>query len=145
MGYACPVCDDPQQDAEHLANHLAFQALTHGDDHEAWLDEHTPGWAEGGPADLAPRLEGLAEEAEYEVVFEDTTEDSADRERYDPDLQGEMGHGGHGHQHSDDHGHTPPGGDGTDADLDPDAREIVEEAQALTREMLDDERADREE
>lgn len=135
MGYACPVCDEPQQDAEHLANHLAFQALTHGDDHASWLDEHAPDWVEGGPSDLAPRLEGLAVEAEYEVVFEDTTEDSDDRERYDPDLQGEAG--GHGHGH----GHTQAGGDGIDvSDLDPEAREIVDEAQALTREMLDDER-----
>ena len=156
MGYACPVCDDPQQDTEHLANHLAFQALTHGDDHEAWLDEHAPGWAEGGPADLAPRLAGLAEEAEYEAVFENTTEESSDGELYDPDLQGVDGlpgrerdhdHGGagaHGHDHGHGHGHTA--GDGIDvSNLDPDTREIVDEAQALTREMLDDTDSDDEE
>ena len=40
MGYACPVCEIPHQDATHLANHLAFTAMTHGDDHEAWLDDH---------------------------------------------------------------------------------------------------------
>ena len=139
MGYACPVCDDPQQDTEHLANHLAFQALTHGDDHEAWLDEHAPGWAEGGPADLAPRLAGLAEEAEYEAVFENTTEESSDGELYDPG-----GAGAHGHDHGHGHGHTA--GDGIDvSNLDPDTREIVDEAQELTREMLDDTDSDDEE
>ena len=39
MGYACPVCDHPQADARHLANHLAFTALARGGDHEAWLDD----------------------------------------------------------------------------------------------------------
>ena len=162
MGYACPVCDDPQQDAEHLANHLAFQALTHGDDHESWLDEHAPDWATGGPADLAPRLEDLAEEAEYEVVFEDTTEETSERERelFDPDRQGEehgqvhggMGDHGHTHNHGQghDHGHGhasgQTGGNGIDlSTLDPEAREIVDEARALTQEMLDDERDDPEE
>jgi hypothetical protein len=143
MGYACPVCDDPQQDAEHLANHLAFQALTHGDDHESWLDEHAPGWAEGGPTDLAPRLAELAEEAEYEVVFADTTGERGDGERYDPDLQGVEGvpgqnqrHGGVG-EHDHDHRHT--GGDGIDvSNLDPEARDVVEEARSLTREMLEE-------
>lgn len=160
MGYACPVCDDPQQDAEHLANHLAFQALTHGDDHESWLDEHAPDWADGGPTDLAPRIEALAEEADYEVVFEDTTEDSGNKALYDPDLQGEEhdqapggmgGHGhthghGHGHAHGHGHGHDHTGGDGIDvSELDPDARDIVDEARELTREMLDDEQDDGEE
>lgn len=141
MGYACPVCDDPQQDAEHLANHLAFQALTHGDDHETWLDEHTSGWAEGGPADLAPRLEELASEAEYEVVFEDTSPDRSDK-GYDPDDQRPGSHEhshAHGHDHSHGHGHGSESGTfetiDTD-DLGPDAQDIVAEAQELTREML---------
>jgi hypothetical protein len=149
MGYACPVCDDPQQDAEHLANHLAFQALTHGGDHESWLDDHAPGWAEGGPADLAPRLTALAEDAEYEVVFADTTGERGDGERYDPDLQGvedlsDHGHGHdgggtHGHGHSHDHRHRHAGDDGIDvSNLDPETRDVVEAARSLTREMLEE-------
>jgi hypothetical protein len=163
MGYACPVCDEPQQDAEHLANHLAFQAMTHGDDHESWLDEHAPDWASGGPADLAPLVAGHASEAEYEVVFDDTTEADEPDELYDPDLQGELdehadprprgtghGHGySHGHEHGHSHGHDH-GRDGTGTgvdieDLDPETREVVEDARELTREMLaadDDERGD---
>ena len=139
MGYACPVCDDPQQDAEHLANHLAFQAMTHGDDHESWLDEHTSNWADGGPADLAPQVAAVAEETEYEVVFDDTAPDPGDgTERYDPDLQGESGHG---HDHSQTHDHGRPetrGGDVDTAGLGPEARQVVEDARELTREMLGD-------
>ncbi|WP_380675398.1 DUF5810 domain-containing protein [Salinigranum sp. GCM10025319] len=146
MGYACPVCDEPQRDAEHLANHLAFQAMTHGDDHESWLDEHAPDWASGGPADLAPLVAEHAPETEYEVVFEDTTEADGPDELYDPDLQGELdehadphppGTGrGHGHDHSHEHGRDD-GATGVDIeDLDPETREVVEDARELTREML---------
>ncbi|PSP70281.1 hypothetical protein BRC79_02495 [Halobacteriales archaeon QH_8_67_27] len=53
MGYACPVCDDPQADAEHLANHLAFTAMLRGDGHEAWLDDHVDDWADLAPEELA--------------------------------------------------------------------------------------------
>ena len=56
MGYACPVCSVPHADAEHLANHLAFTAMLHGDDHEAWLDEHVPGWGSSNPAELGPTI-----------------------------------------------------------------------------------------
>ena len=38
MGYACPVCEDPQSDATHLANHLAFTAMLRGGEHGEWLD-----------------------------------------------------------------------------------------------------------
>ena len=31
MGYECPVCATEEADGEHLANHLALQALVHGD------------------------------------------------------------------------------------------------------------------
>jgi hypothetical protein len=159
MGYACPVCDDPQQDAEHLANHLAFQALTHGDDHESWLDDHAPGWVEAGPAELGPRLAELADEADYEAVFDDTTGGRDAGDLYDPDLQGTaapgtgptagsgQGHGhghghdhehGHEHEHEHGHGHADAGRGGSvdAADLDPETRAVVEEARELTREML---------
>ena len=73
MGYACPVCEVPQRDGEHLANHLAFTAMLREDEHEAWLDEHVPGWGGETPAELAGRVTDHAEEAEYDEVFEDTT------------------------------------------------------------------------
>jgi hypothetical protein len=68
MGYACPVCDDPQADATHLANHLAFTALTGGDDHEAWLDEHVPAWGQHGETELAAEVVDHADEREFPQV-----------------------------------------------------------------------------
>ncbi len=53
MGYACPVCGAEQADAEHLANHLAITASLGREDHEAWLAEHAPDWANCTPAELA--------------------------------------------------------------------------------------------
>ncbi|MFB6281801.1 MAG: DUF5810 domain-containing protein [Haloferacaceae archaeon] len=70
MGYACPVCETPQRDAEHLANHLAFAAMLHGGDHRAWLDDNAPGWADDDPASLGDRVAPLAPEATYDAVFE---------------------------------------------------------------------------
>jgi len=125
MGYACPVCDVPQQDGEHLANHLAFTAMTNGGDHEVWLDEHVPGWGSSGPDDLGPRVVEYAEETTYETVFEDTVHD-------------------HSHDHAFDDG-TLDRSDGQRAGasrLDDEARAIVEEAREMTREMLDDGRSD---
>jgi hypothetical protein len=139
MGYACPVCATPQRDGEHLANHLAFTAMTHGDDHETWLDDNVPEWSSAGPDELAPRVTELAEETPYETVFEDTVHDHA------------PGSHDHGHDQSglfgDDAG-TPGRVDVADAagggELDADARAVFEEAQALTRQMLesDDEEGD---
>jgi len=131
MGYACPVCETPQQDARHLANHLAFTAMVHGDEHEAWLDEHAPGWAEMGEAELAPEVADRAPEADYEQVFEDTA---------------------HAHGHDHDHGGAEPGLGGVDpasaaaagqGSLDEETRRVLAEARELTAEMLDaDERGD---
>lgn len=73
MGYSCPVCGDPQADARHLANHLAFTALVRGGDHEDWLDEHVSEWESMDEESLAPVVTDLAEETEYPQVFEDTT------------------------------------------------------------------------
>ena len=133
MGFACPVCEIPHQDATHLANHLAFTAMTHGDDHEAWLDDHVPEWSEYGEADLASEVEDLAPEAEYDQLFEDT-------------VGGRGGSGGH-HQHGHDHGSArggaPAGVDPEAAavagqgELDDAARAVLEEARGLTAEMLD--------
>jgi hypothetical protein len=81
MGYACPVCDDPQADAEHLANHLAFTALLGDDDHEAWLDEHAPDWDQADADALAATVTELAEDTDYPQVFEDTTGQDHDHDR----------------------------------------------------------------
>jgi len=141
MGYACPVCETPQRDGEHLAHHLAFTAMLHGDDHEAWLDEHAPDWADRDPAGLAAAITDHAEEAEYHEVFEDTT----DRARGRPDVDT----GGHGHAHdhagSGDHAHAEPTDsrsalrDPDTSELDPEAAAAVREARELTREMYADE------
>jgi hypothetical protein len=113
MGHACPVCETPQRDAEHLANHLAFTAMLHGDAHEAWLDDHAPGWGEEGAAELAPIVADHAPEAEYEAVFEDTVPE-----------------GEHTHEH-------PPATDPGTGDLDDDARRALAEAREMTRAMLE--------
>ncbi|QLH76161.1 hypothetical protein HZS55_02065 [Halosimplex rubrum] len=109
MGYACPVCGDPQTDAEHLANHLAFTAMLRGGDHEAWLDDRVDDWAEMDPPDLAERVVDHADEAEFPQVFEDTTGGDHDS--------------GHGH----DHGHQHGGGNRGDG-RGPGAADAVENA-----------------
>ena len=144
MGYACPVCGVPQRDGEHLAHHLAFTAMIHGDDHEAWLDEHVADWADRGPDGLADRVVDHAREAEYHEVFEDTV----DRGRPDVDVEGHAGHGRHGHaDHTDHgrHGHADHGRDGgaspavdTSGSTDPETAAVIEEARELTRELYDD-------
>jgi hypothetical protein len=119
MGYACPVCGDPQADDIHLANHLAFTALARGGDHEAWLDEHVPEWDQYDDDGLAAAVTDLAEQTEYPQVFEDTT-------------------GGHDHTHDSGHQHdaqTDLSGMGVDSSemLDEDAREALAEAREMTR------------
>lgn len=74
MGYSCPVCEDPQADDIHLANHLAFTALVRGGDHESWLDETIPEWESMDDEGLAAVVTDHAEQTEYPQVFEDTTE-----------------------------------------------------------------------
>jgi len=155
MGYACPVCDDPQSDARHLANHLAFTAILGDEAHEAWLDEHAPGWADDGERELAERVADHAEQREYPQLFEDTTgRGSPER---DGDRSGELfdeeGHGGHdhlggGHDHghgTGDHGHGTHDARAGDPDVpheqadvprDPETEAVLEEARELTREML---------
>jgi len=115
MGYACPVCETPQRDGEHLANHLAFTAMLHGDAHETWLDEHAPDWSAAGAAELAPVVVEYADEVAYDEVFEDTVPEAHD----------------HGHDH-------PPTTSAFDAGiLDGDAQRALDEAREMTRAMLD--------
>lgn len=109
MGYECPVCASEEADGEHLANHLAFTALVRGGDHEAWLDEHVPDWADRDPESLAPEVTPHAEETETEPSSES-------------------------------HGHEPPNVEQPDQrDLSGEAAAILEEAQQLTAQMVEDE------
>lgn len=135
MGYACPVCDVPQRDAEHLANHLAFTAMLHSDAHESWLDEHTPGWNEEGSAELtdriAERVDG-ADDADYDEVFEDTTDDHdhAHEEPFD---------------HASDSAADAIGGTEIDrgpAAADDETAQVLSEARELTRRMRSDDSED---
>lgn len=124
MGYACPVCETPQADARHLANHLAFTALLGNEKHESWLDDHVPDWEEIGENELAERVVEDASEVEFPQVFEDTT----------------------GHDHSD----GPRPGDLFDeerrtrgpavsgSELDPETAEAIEEAREMTRRAHDE-------
>jgi hypothetical protein len=114
MGYACPVCEDPQADGGHLANHLAFTAMTGGGDHEAWLDDHVPEWGQLGEAELADAVVADAEETEFPQVFEES--------------------GVEDHDHDD----LPPGAESeSDRDLSEADAEVLAEARDLTEEMLD--------
>ncbi|MFC7323354.1 DUF5810 domain-containing protein [Halorubrum rutilum] len=138
MGYACPICETPQRDGEHLAHHLAFTAMLHGDDHEAWLDEHISDWNDRDPDGLAAEVTPHAETAEYHEVFEDTV----DRGRPDVDL-GDHDHAGHGHGGD----HVAPGGRGApgasgpvdeSSATDPETEAALREARELTRKMFEE-------
>ena len=122
MGYACPVCDAPQRDETHLADHVALQAIVHSDDHETWLDDHVPDWASMNADGLGPLVADHADEREFDEVFEDTVDRT------------------HGH----DHETRGFGGQGGAQSLSGDAARIFEEAKDLTREMYDRDEADAE-
>jgi len=96
MGYACPVCGDPQADGEHLANHLAFTAVLGDAGHEDWLDEHVPDWGDTDPPELAERVTDHAEKREFPQVFEDTTggpDHGEGRHGHDTHAHGQGGRG----------------------------------------------------
>ncbi|RDI73106.1 DUF5810 domain-containing protein [Halopelagius longus] len=137
MGYACPVCDTPQRDAEHLANHVAFTAMLHGDEHETWLDDHVPEWSSTNADELGPVVAEYAEETEYEEVFEDTVHDHG-------------GHGRTGHDHGSpfEGGAENPGFNASAAagmggeTLDDEARAVLQEAREMTERMREERAAD---
>lgn len=116
MGYACPVCEEPVPDGPHLADHLAFAAVSGDERHEAWLDEHAPGWGDGGTAELAPRVTEHADAVAFDVTTDSTRRDRTGG----PEAPRDVGVGG--------------------GELDADARRVVEEAAELTRRMQGDER-----
>jgi len=134
MGYACPVCSDPQADANHLANHVAFSALLGDEAHEAWLDEHAPGWGEMGESDLADELADDIEETSFPQVFEDTAGGLADSEDSPEERSGALFDEGHDHS---DHDRRAAG-----APMDDEAEAILEEAREMTRRMLEDDAKD---
>ncbi|MCQ4333079.1 hypothetical protein KM295_06120 [Natronomonas sp. F2-12] len=148
MGYACPVCSDPQADAGHLANHLAFTAMLGDDDHEAWLEEHAPEWTDMGERELAATVSEDVEATDFPQLFEDTVGGiESETETEDPPAERsgalfeEDGHEGtHGHTH---HGHThahegAPDVPGSSAPTDGETERILQEAREMTRRMLDD-------
>jgi hypothetical protein len=125
MGYECPVCSTPQADRRHLADHLAVTAMTHGDDHADWLDEHVPDWSEHSPRDLGAAVADYAPAAEYDQVFEDTVDTRGDHDHdhgAGAGVEDTLAAASRGAGRS----------DLTDAD-----RSVVEEARAMTRQMLE--------
>lgn len=140
MGFACPVCGVPQSDREHLANHLAFTALLGDDEHESWLDDRAPGWADQGPDELAPRIVDHVEETEFPQVFEDTVggleESTPDSLEERSGMLFEDEGFGDDQPHDHQHGHGPARAGDLSAEMDPETEAIVEEAREMTREML---------
>ncbi|ERG98554.1 MAG: hypothetical protein J07HQX50_02594 [Haloquadratum sp. J07HQX50] len=129
MGFECPVCEAPQRDGEHLADHLAFTAMLHGETHETWLDEHIPQWSQLGTQKLAERVEPLADSAEYHEVFEDTVRRGHHQsdESVFPDNET--------HRGRDDMTRTTAIRTEQAQDVD----SVLQEARKLTREMMSDE------
>lgn len=136
MGFACPVCETPQMDATHLANHLAFTALLGDKAHEEWLDDHVPEWEGLDESALSERVADHAKEAAFPQVFEDTTGDSehdeSPTERSGALFQDDHAHGHAGHDH----------GRGTPPQHDAETEEVLEEARELTQKMLESEDED---
>lgn len=110
MGYECPVCETPQPDAEHLANHLAFTGMLGDEAHETWLDERVPDWAERDPAGLGDALTDHVEAVEIDEIG------SGDEHSRRPDV-------------------SPAALDADETALDSAAKEALEEARAMTQEM----------
>ena len=140
MGYACPVCSDPQADAGHLANHLAFTAMLGDDDHEAWLDEHVPAWAETGEAELADAVADLVEETEFPQLFEDTAGGLDNGSADPPEERTGALFDDSGSDHDHDHGgggRDPSRGGAVDTSgpMDDEAAAVLEEAREMTRRM----------
>jgi len=133
MGYACPVCGDPQADAEHLANHLGFSEMLGDDAHEDWLADHAPDWDESDADRLAPVVTAHAEEIEYPQVFEDTTGDhdhTHDDERSGALFDDEAADAGFTADAARERARQ-----GRSPDLDGEAADIMQEARELTERM----------
>lgn len=111
MGYLCPVCEEAEIDAEHLANHMAFTAILRSSEHEDWLDENASEWTDMAPETLGPIVAEHAEEVDLDIP----DDEGFPEERPMPSQQV-----------------------GYDQDsLSEHDREILEEAREMTREMLE--------
>ncbi|QSG03843.1 DUF5810 domain-containing protein [Natranaeroarchaeum sulfidigenes] len=122
MGYACPVCEAPQADGEHLANHLAITAIMGREGHEEWLDEHAPEWEDSTRSELAEAVVEHVPETEFPQLFEDTTDGHGHGGQSGATLEQEMAR------------QTAGRGRG---DLTDETRDVLAEARELTEEMLD--------
>ena len=144
MGYACPVCSDPQADGGHLANHLAFTAMLGDDAHGAWLDEHVPGWGEMGETELADAATEEVEAVEFPQVFEDTVGGLDDGGDPSAERSGALfDDAGHGHDHADRaHADRMRDRGGAGEPTDEEAAAILEEAREMTRRMLENDDED---
>jgi hypothetical protein len=138
MAYRCPVCDSPQTDAEHLANHLAFTAVIRGNGHEIWLDEHVPDWGDRNPETLAPAVTEVVPNVDVPELDDDGHDHAHDHPggggRLEDELAKQGGHRGPGASAG---ASSSAGGRG---DLATDAEDVLEEARELTEQMygLDD-------
>ena len=131
MGFACPVCSTPQRDGEHLAHHLAFTAIIHGADHEAWLDEHVPEWGSFGPTELAKAATPYAEEAVYRDVFEDTASRGRPRLEHQS-VKTPVSHHGGSAMTENKYGTLTSAGD-----AEPNVDAVIRKAKELTQQMYD--------
>ena len=142
MGYACPVCADPQADAGHLANHLAFTAMLDDEAHEEWLEKHAPGWESMGESELSEVAREAAEETEFPQVFDDTAGGLSESDEDPEERSGALFEGDHGHGHDHDHDHgrgdAPGGNRGGRPPMDEAAEAALQEAREMTRRMLED-------
>ncbi|MDY6819447.1 MAG: DUF5810 domain-containing protein [Halobacteriales archaeon] len=138
MGYACPVCDVPQADGEHLANHLAFTAMLHGEEHAAWLDETVTDWADMTVQELSAAVVQHATETDYTEVFEDTTGENPGPGRT-PSGEDHHSHPEDHHDHAHDHGLDPDAAreraSAARGPSDAETRRIFERARELTEAM----------
>jgi hypothetical protein len=132
MAYRCPVCDNPETDAEHLANHLAFTAVIRGDGHEAWLDEHVPEWGEENPETLAPKVAQAVPEVNVPEFDDDDHGGHDHGARLEDELANQGSHRGPGAAGASDAAGASAGGRG---DLSEEAAGVMQEARELTEAM----------
>ena len=136
MAYACPVCEGPQVDAEHLANHLAFTAIAGDAEHEAWLDATVEEWGQLGQAELGTIVVEHAEETDFPVDLDEEVGAS----RLDSRDEGPHQHDHPGTPHGSGHSHDAGSAGDSLADsrvdtLDEDAQDVLADARELTRQM----------
>ena len=128
MGYACPVCDAEQADAEHLANHLAITASLGREAHREWLAEHAPDWSNSTPEELGETVSQYAPEIE-------TPEFESPSHGHDHGRPGGLEEGLARQSQQPGRGGPPGGGRRGRGGMSAEAETVLEEARELTREM----------